>query len=151
MADRDRDEATKQAFNYAWNWFSLHAGQRMETFNFFLVATAFLIAAYATLLEDTPLGSLVVALVGVWIAYWFWRLELRIRQLVTAGEQALKPLEADLAGKLDRAELQILERVERTETGASTYRRVIAVIQWTIVVGFVIAAAYAMWLFLHRA
>jgi hypothetical protein len=36
----------------------------MQTFNFFLVATAFLIAAYASLLEKHPFAAVAVALVG---------------------------------------------------------------------------------------
>jgi hypothetical protein len=42
----DTDATGKVALDHAWNWFNLHAGQRMQTFNFFLIATAFLIAAY---------------------------------------------------------------------------------------------------------
>ena len=41
----DPDEIAKQAREHAWNWFALHATQRMQAFNFFVVATAFLIAA----------------------------------------------------------------------------------------------------------
>jgi len=42
----DPDEIAKQAREHAWNWFALHATQRLQAFNFFVVATAFLIAAY---------------------------------------------------------------------------------------------------------
>ena len=41
----DPVEIAKQAREHAWNWFALHATQRMQAFNFFVVATAFLIAA----------------------------------------------------------------------------------------------------------
>jgi len=47
----DPDEIAKQAREHAWNWFALHATQRMQAFIFFVVATAFLIAAYASILE----------------------------------------------------------------------------------------------------
>src|SRR5207302_790594 len=67
----DPDEMAKQAREHAWNWFALHAAQRMQTFNFFIVATAFLIAAYASLLEKHPGAAAVLAAVGAWIAFWF--------------------------------------------------------------------------------
>jgi hypothetical protein len=51
MTAPDPDDIAKQAREHAWNWFALHATQRMQAFNFFVVATAFLIAAYASILE----------------------------------------------------------------------------------------------------
>jgi hypothetical protein len=65
----EMNEIAKMALEHAWNWFNLHAAQRMQTFNFFLVATAFLIAAYASLLEKLPLAALAVALIGAWISF----------------------------------------------------------------------------------
>ena len=41
-------EAQKASLDYAWKWFSLHAAHRMQAVNFFLVATAFLFAAFTT-------------------------------------------------------------------------------------------------------
>ena len=35
------EQTDKIAFDYAWNWFALHAGQRMQSVNFFLVAASF--------------------------------------------------------------------------------------------------------------
>ena len=40
MSPSDPDEIAKQAREHAWNWFALHATQRMQAFNFFMVATA---------------------------------------------------------------------------------------------------------------
>jgi hypothetical protein len=53
----DPVEIAKQAREHAWNWFALHATQRMQAFNFFVVATAFLIAAYASLLDKEPAAA----------------------------------------------------------------------------------------------
>jgi hypothetical protein len=41
MTPSDPDEIAKQAREHAWNWFALHATQRMQAFNFFVVATAY--------------------------------------------------------------------------------------------------------------
>jgi hypothetical protein len=141
----DPSEIAKQARDHAWDWFALHAGQRMQTFNFFLVATAFLIAAYASLLEKHRAAAVGVAVVGAWVAYWFNRLDRRTRQLVNARECVLAVSEAKLADCAKIPHLKILEAVNQAAPGASSYRRVISVIQWTIVVVFLLAAAYAVW------
>src|SRR5215813_10655336 len=107
MISVDQSELAKQAREHAWNWFVIHAGQRMQTFNFFLVATAFLFAAYATLLEKHRGAALGVCLVGAWLALWFNRLDSRTRQLVKAGERALASSEARLANIAGIPELKI--------------------------------------------
>jgi hypothetical protein len=146
MISADQSEVAKQAREHAWNWFVLHAGQRMQTFNFFLVATAFLLAAYASLLEKYHWAAFGVALLGSWLAVWFYRLDMRSRQLVKAGERALVILEAQLSAAAEIAELKIVESVARAEPGSASYRRVIKVIEWTIFAVFVLGAAYAAWL-----
>ena len=79
----DPDEIAKQAREHAWNWFALHATQRMQAFNFFVVATAFLIAAYASILEKHPGAAAVLAAVGAWLTLWFNRLDARSCQRST--------------------------------------------------------------------
>ena len=56
----------------------------MQAFNFFLVATAFLVAGYASLLEKHPGIAAIVSLIGAWIGFWFIRLERRTCQLIKA-------------------------------------------------------------------
>jgi hypothetical protein len=140
----DSDEIAKQAREHAWNWFSLHAAQRMQAFNFFVVATAFLIAAYASLLDENPGAAAVLAVVGAWLTLWFNRLDARTRQLVEAGEDALRVSQARLASLADNQSLMILDAVDEPAPGASSYRRVITVIQWTIFALFLLGALYAI-------
>jgi hypothetical protein len=142
----DQDDIAKQAREHAWNWFALHAAQRMQTFNFFVVATAFLIAAYASLLEKHPAAAAVLAILGAFLAGLFNRLERRSHQLVKAGERALKVSQEHLAGLAENPHLKILEAVERPAPRSSTYRFVINAIQWIICTLFVLMAAYAFWL-----
>jgi hypothetical protein len=140
------DELTKQVLDHAWNWFNLHAAQRMQTFNFFLVATAFLIAAYASLLEKHHWAALLVGLVGAWLSFWFTRLDSRTRQLINAGEAALEILQERIAKAADIPALRILQKVETPLPGAFSYRIAIGMIEWTMVVLFLLAAAYAIYL-----
>jgi len=93
----DQDEIVKHARDHAWDWFDLHAGQRMQSFNYFIVATAFLTAGSASLLEKHPEIAVGVALMGAWIAIWFNRLDRRTKQLSRAGENALEVTQARYA------------------------------------------------------
>jgi hypothetical protein len=140
----DPIEIEKQAREHAWNWFALHATQRMQAFNFFVVAAAFLIAAYAFILEEHPAAAAVLALVGAWLTFWVNRLDARSRQLVDAGEDALRVSQARLASVADNQSLKMLDAVDEPAPGASTYRRVITVIQWSIFALFLFGAIYAI-------
>ena len=139
----DEDELNKEARDHAWNWFALHAAQRMQSFNFFLIATAFLVAAYASILDKRPTAAIGVALLGAWLAVLFNRLDRRTRQLVNAGESALEVAQARLADRIGIANIRLLERVKYPEHGATTYRQIIALVQWTVALAFLVAAAYA--------
>src|SRR6266571_7503138 len=130
---------TKEALDHAWNWFALHAGQRMQSFNFFLVATAFLIAAYGALLEKHAGIATGIAILGAWNSYWFNRLEKRTKQLVKGGEAALKGSQKQLAELSGIPEMAILERIEAKSPGSSSYSIVINVIQWTVLVAFALS------------
>ena len=90
------DDVSKAALDHAWNWFALHAGQRMQSFSFFLIATAFLVAAYATVLKEHRDIAIGIGILGAWISLWFNRLEQRTKQLVKAGEAALAPFQEQL-------------------------------------------------------
>lgn len=138
-----QNKSMDEAREHAWDWFSLHASQRMQSFNFFLVATAFLVAGYATLLKDFPAIATGVAVAGAWMAFWFNRLENRTRQLVHAAEAVLAKIQERLAQTTQLDELRILERVKAPTSGASLYSQVIGIIQWSTVLSFVVAAVYA--------
>jgi hypothetical protein len=151
----DPNEIAKQAREHAWNWFALHATQRMQAFNFFFVATAFLIAAYGSLLEKHPGVAGALAVLGAWLAFLFNRLDVRNRQLVEAGERALKISQGHLASLAQNPNLKLVDVVERTTFSGPFYRRLIEwfqcpsyarvmnAMQWTIVAVFLSAAAYA--------
>jgi hypothetical protein len=138
------DDITAQARQHAWDWFSMHSNQRMQTFNYFLISTAFLIAAYGTLLKEYAPASIAVALAGAWLAYWFRRLDVRSRQLIDQGRKALIVVQERLARRVDIPELNIAQAVERCTPGGSTYSVVIDTVHWTVVALFLAAAAYSV-------
>jgi hypothetical protein len=87
--------------------------------------------------------------IGAWIAVWFSRLDRRTRQLVEAGEKALRVSQARLAEQARIDEVKLLEATTHPTAGASTYHQVIAVVEWTVALGFTLGAVYAAGLAAH--
>lgn len=140
----------KDALKHSWDWFSMHAAQRMQSFNFFLVATAFLAAGYSALLDKQPIAAIAVALLGSIISNLFSRLDLRTRQLIVAGEDVLKELQLKIAKGTGIAEVEILKKVDKKTCGSMSYRKVIGGVQHLFCGVFLIAALFAAYLTLMR-
>ena len=81
----------------AWDYFALHAQQRLTTVRFYLiVAAALTAAAAASFGENFPvprLGFAAGLLLSV-LSFAFWRLDLRNGELIKAAEAALRSFEA---------------------------------------------------------
>lgn len=133
-----------EALDHAWEWFSLHAGHRMQSVNFFLVAVAFLSGAFVTAVRvpDWRIAAGVAAL-GVLVSVVFNLLEWRIKELIHAGEAAIKPLQKHMAQGTGVPEIQILEKVEVSRKKFTKYSVVINALHWLSGIGFVVAAVYA--------
>jgi hypothetical protein len=139
----DNDDNDELALDHGWNWFALHAAQRMQTFHFFLIATAFLFAAYGTTFDKNHWVAMGTAIVGAWIGFWFTRLDNRTKQLIEAGEAVLEASQSRLAKETNIPQLEILKKVETPVSGACSYAAVIAVVEWSIVGVFILAAIVA--------
>ena len=85
----------KEARNYAWSYFALHADQRMKLFNFFLILSGVILGAFSAV-RGMAGGTRVVAILPLLLvltAFIFWRLEERARRLVKNAEDALRFLD----------------------------------------------------------
>ena len=81
-------------FEYAWRYFSLHARQRVQMFNFFLLGSSFLASGYGLLFrEQFYLPACVLAAVGILVSFFALLLDTRNARLVDLGEGALKSFE----------------------------------------------------------
>jgi hypothetical protein len=90
----DETERVKQIREYAWSWFSYHAAQRTNMFNYFLAAAALLVAGFATAAANGSRGlAILIAVVGAAISFFFIRLDTRNEELVSFGKQALRAAE----------------------------------------------------------
>jgi len=81
---------------YAWNWFSYHAAQRTNMFNYALAAAAILAAGYGAVLEKSVHVAGAIGFVGAFVCLCFMLLDRRNHQLVRYGEDVLKSVEAVL-------------------------------------------------------
>jgi hypothetical protein len=134
-----------EAHTYAWNWFALHSGQRMQLVNFWLVAVAFLAAAFvqARMARLTPVAVGVCA-AGAVASVAFMVLDARTRQLVRVAEEALRRLDDRRveAGADDSTRLVVAAHAVRS-SGATSYRVVIEGLQLTVALLFAAAAVYS--------
>lgn len=108
LSDRDKDDAsdpirgwnsntTVPTLNYAWNWFSYHANQRLTAFNYFLIIVGFLATGYITSLEKgLNIVQIAIGFFGILISIAFLVLDIRNEQLVNDGRDALRKLEVAL-------------------------------------------------------
>jgi hypothetical protein len=138
------DEAEAQA--YAWNWFALHAGQRLQLVNFWLVAVAFFATAFVQAISSHMVAVAVgVSVTGAIASLAFMRLDRRTRQLVAAAESALGHLEA---GRTARGVDHVFELVrvsqEAQRSWLDSYRKIIQGMQLLVAILFTLGVVYAL-------
>ncbi|WP_133175888.1 hypothetical protein [Mycobacteroides abscessus] len=146
MADESlKVDKLELGLKHAWGWYSLHAGQRMKVVNFFLIAVAFLTAAYVTALKDErPVVAAVVASAGAVTSVCFWILETRTCKLLEIGRTALVTLQAELNQLGGWTELDLAEKAKLSAHGVYSYRAVINLLTFSAALLFISAAVNAI-------
>jgi hypothetical protein len=140
------DESRKEAMKHAWDWFALHATQRMQSVNYFLVAAAFLFAAFTTVSKDDKHAlALGISVLGACLSYVFYRLERRVRSLIHAAEHAIEPLEKELATVTQIPALEIVSRVRTPMPGTWVYSKVFRWLYASSGLAFVLGFLYSVW------
>lgn len=87
--------------NHAWNYFALHAQQRMSAFQFFITLEIGLAGAvFLAVQTGTAEGFRPFALIGILmaiLAFVFWKIDQRTRDLIKNAERSLQKVEAFLS------------------------------------------------------
>lgn len=98
----DKEELLEQR-EYAWKYFSLHAEQRLKTFHFFIMLSAIISGAIFTISKDMPNISLAspICYLLSFLAFIFWKLDQRNKELIKHGELALKEIEEHVKQKYE--------------------------------------------------
>jgi hypothetical protein len=136
----------ERAQTYAWNWFALHAGQRLQLVNFWLIAVAFLASAFvqARASHLIPI-SVGVSVTGVLASLAFLRLDVRTQQLIQVAENALAHLEQELEVDGQNGVVQLVQAsVQMPRSRIDSYRIIIRGLQLSVAVLFALAAVYSL-------
>jgi hypothetical protein len=103
------DTQQKLFREYAWDYFALHAEQRLKAFNFYIIFCAVVIGGFATIVSRNPLSTqyTFLPLLLIFFSFVFWKLDQRTSTLVKNGEQAIKYLDS-LALAIEPEEAKVL-------------------------------------------
>jgi hypothetical protein len=138
--------AETNAEEYAWNWFALHAGQRLQLVNFWLIAVAFLASAFVQArMSHLFAVAIGVSVTGAISSIAFIRLDIRTRQLVQVAENALRYFEANrVADGLDQVTelVRVSHQIRRSRF--DSYRIIIQGLQLSVGCMFFLAAVYSV-------
>ncbi len=81
---------------YVWNYFQLHASQRLITFNYYIIISTAIIAGYIVTvgMNSIPMLAMLLGFTIGLLSFIFWKLDVRNKQMIKNAEEALKYLEA---------------------------------------------------------
>lgn len=132
--------------DYAWNWFALHSGQRLQLVNFWLVAVAFLATSYvqaqASHLVPVAVG---VSLAGAISSVAFMRLDVRTQQLVQVAEDALQVFEEEATTRGHDDSIKLVHAAgAKRKSRLDSYRVIIRSLQLSVAGLFILAFIYTL-------
>lgn len=116
-------EVIKEQREYAWKYFSLHSEQRLKTFHFFVVLSAVISGAILTIVKEVSnvLYATPMCYLLAFLAFIFWKLDQRNRELIKNGESALKDIEDSI--ELSGERMSSIHLFTNEETRTNTKKR----------------------------
>ncbi|MCM1102234.1 MAG: hypothetical protein NC079_10740 [Clostridium sp.] len=79
-----------------WNYFAMHAGQRIQILNFYIVLETFFITGLLTLFQlsgDLTVFRLILSFSVIFFSFVFYALDKRTKEMIKFSEDALKTIE----------------------------------------------------------
>jgi len=144
MTDPDHDDL-ELAIDYAWNWFSLHAGQRMQIVNFFILSSSFITTAYVAAMQKCLFAVAgFVGIGGAAMALAVFVFERRTHDLVAVGRSALKEIEIMIASRSGIESAALVQKTPKATLKAPKYKHTISLLTLIAACLFSIAACYAL-------
>jgi hypothetical protein len=127
------DDSTKLALEHARSLFIYHAGQRIQSLNFYFVAITLFLTGFGFVASSNlgPAGrafvGIVLALAGFRITQLFQALDKRNEELVHCDESLLKDAEAALTKVSDPvvSAWEVTALSEKPEKGAKRYAKIV--------------------------
>lgn len=140
-------EEEAAVLEHAWNWFSLHSGQRMQLLSFFFVALGLVVAGYGTALQaDLPVVAGGLSVAGMVLAAAFFMADLRTRELVKASEVPLSSIQKRLADISGISSVRLVDEVETPKVRRTSYGSIIGKLMVATAVLMVAGLVYAIYL-----
>jgi hypothetical protein len=135
----------RDAYDVAWNWFRVHADQRLDLFKSYLTWIIALTAGYVSLLQLGAFeAAIMVGILGITVGWVFKKLDERAAALLKLAEKALKKEEAKLAERSGNAEIELIARAEIPAHDHWTYRKSFNVLFVGTSILFGIGCLYAL-------
>jgi predicted PurR-regulated permease PerM len=115
------DITEKDILGISWDYFQLHANQRMNCFNFFIVFSSLLSTGLLTTFQkDFKVHYIGIALgiLQMFLSFIFWQIDVRNKNLIKNGENVIKNIETNYLQT--HPEKLCVFLTEETETNKST-------------------------------
>lgn len=137
-------QQAQESLDHAWNWFKMHAEQRITLIRFYLVVFGGVAAGYITLINN---GFFFLAGVescfGAFLSICFNALDARSRNLVKAGEAALIEEQRRIAHLTGISSFNIIVATNGSSSGTlGSYTRVFRAMFIASVITFSIMSLY---------
>lgn len=118
----------KDLRDYVWNYFQMHASQRLTTFNFYIVISSVIATAlFATFQQGYkfPYFGVFLGFLLSLLSFVFWKLDCRNKFLIKQAEEALKHFEIQfrLASPDDKSEPHVSQIFMREEYSTNIQRK----------------------------
>ena len=81
---------------YIWNYFQVHASQRLTTFHFYILISTVITTGFLIVITNTPILALILSIMLILLSSIFWKLDTRNKQLIRNAEAGLKHLESNV-------------------------------------------------------
>lgn len=115
------DDTKMQERDFArvlWDYFSIHAKQRMQMFNFYIILETLFITAFCTLCEfgdKMCIYRIIVSLAIIVFSVAFYLIDKRSKMMIKESEKALRTLEGRYEEKYGR-DIMIFTKEEESTT-----------------------------------
>jgi len=112
---------------YVWDYFTVHASQRLTTFNFYLVISILLVTGICTTFKSdlyNPHIGFALAFTLSFLSFIFWKLDERNREVIGIAEQALMLIEKDLGPDGQNGEPHFLQIFNREKYQTDKLREI---------------------------
>ncbi|MGJ0298450.1 hypothetical protein NG744_05765 [Aliarcobacter cryaerophilus] len=84
-----------------WEYFKLHAEQRLKTFHFYIIIITLLVGSALTILKDKEYTFFIfIGILMSFFSFIFWRLDIRNKELINMAEEEIITLEKEFDAKV---------------------------------------------------